>query len=76
MSKWSETINYLSYVDDIINFEFSDRKLLQLLMDVCRNYEAQSRQLIKKRVLFVYHKTIHAHIRKVEECSSFIKEKK
>lgn len=77
MPKWSDDINHQAYVDDTIIFVSADKKSLQLVMQVSNDYEEHSSQLINKVkcVFLVYHKIDHAYINKIEESTSFIREK-
>lgn len=39
MPKWSDNLNHLAYVDDTILFALTDRKTLQLIIEILEKYE-------------------------------------
>lgn len=63
--KWNDNINQLDYIDDIVIFVSTNKKALNLMMDVPRDYKPQSGQLIhkEKNAFLLYQKTNHVHIR-------------
>lgn len=48
MPKWCPTINHLAYTDDTILFYSGERSLVKKMMNVLREYESISDQLINK----------------------------
>lgn len=73
MPKWSEDTNYLEFVDQTIIFAYANRKSLKLMMDILKNFENQSGQMMKrdKSSFYAYHKIALTHTRNVEYCSGF-----
>lgn len=46
LSKWSDKINHLSYADDTILFCSANKKSMKLMIEVLKEYEKVSGQLI------------------------------
>lgn len=54
LSKWSEQINQLSYIDDTILLCFGHEKLIKKKIRVLRRFEEVSGQLINLNKSFLY----------------------
>ncbi|XP_060190608.1 uncharacterized protein LOC132619856 [Lycium barbarum] len=54
ITKWNANLNHLSYVDDTIIFASADKLSLELTMNVLRDYENLSTQLINREKSFFY----------------------
>ncbi|WMV50801.1 hypothetical protein MTR67_044186 [Solanum verrucosum] len=75
LPKWSDNINHLAYADDTIIFTSVDGKSLNILMQILKDYEAQSGHMINKEKssFFVYHKTTQNLIKEIEVKTAFAK---
>ncbi|XP_075083560.1 uncharacterized protein LOC142167295 [Nicotiana tabacum] len=76
LPKWSPKINHLAYADDTIIFSSSCAISLRLIMEVLKDYEAASGQLINKTksVVYIHHLTNEEVGRKVERVTGITRQ--
>ncbi|XP_059285930.1 uncharacterized protein LOC132039470 [Lycium ferocissimum] len=75
LPKWSANINHLVYADDTIIFASAKRNSLQMIMDILKDYEAISGQLIniEKSAFYMYHKVVDRVMQDVQQVTGFTK---
>ncbi|XP_059292598.1 uncharacterized protein LOC132046072 [Lycium ferocissimum] len=75
LPKWSANINHLAYADDTIIFASAERNSLKMIMDILRDYEAISGQLIniEKSAFYMYHKVADRVMQDVQQVTGFTK---
>ncbi|XP_059281156.1 uncharacterized protein LOC132034819 [Lycium ferocissimum] len=75
MPKWTNPLNHLAYADDTIIFSSADTFYLNSIMEILRNYELSSSQLINesKSSYYMYAKVGNELIESVERTTGFAK---
>ncbi|XP_059302254.1 uncharacterized protein LOC132054225 [Lycium ferocissimum] len=75
LPKWSANNNHLAYTDDTITFAFAERNSLEMIIDILRDYEAISGQLIniEKSAFNMYHKVADRVMQDMQQVTGFTK---